>query len=204
MSSGNAIPTGSNRRPLRGPARGARSPGKKSRHARDPYWSPRSRSRSETIDSVTSSVWASRTDRSRPGDAGRPAVAANAAKITSHRARARPTAGHAVRPATRASRRGTTLRRVAKRKPTSRPKAGRGPQPPRPAKGPGRARNPANPRPAEPSGPGPLARAWTTTKRFSLLIVLVVAVGGGIALGVHQGSRSDDAGFDETTTDATT
>jgi mono/diheme cytochrome c family protein len=34
--------------------------------------------------------------------------------------------------------------------------------------------------------------------------VLVVAVGGGIALGVHQGSRSDDAGFDETATDATT
>ena len=51
--------------------------------------------------------------------------------------------------------------------------------------------------------PGPLARGWATAKRFSFLIVLVLAVGGGIALGIHQGNKTDDTGIDEKTSDAT-
>ena len=34
--------------------------------------------------------------------------------------------------------------------------------------------------------------------------MLVLAVGGGIALGIHQGNKTDDTGFEETTSDATT
>jgi mono/diheme cytochrome c family protein len=93
---------------------------------------------------------------------------------------------------------------VAKRKPTSRPKAERGPQPPRKARGDARSGTTAARAPAEPRGPGRLARVWATTKRFSFLIVLVLAVGGGIALGIHQGNKADDTGSDETTSDATT
>jgi mono/diheme cytochrome c family protein len=55
---------------------------------------------------------------------------------------------------------------------------------------------------AEGKSASPLARAWATAKRFSFLIVLVVAVGGGIALGIHQGNRTEDSGFGETTPDA--
>jgi mono/diheme cytochrome c family protein len=46
---------------------------------------------------------------------------------------------------------------------------------------------------------------WATAKRFSFLIVLVLAVGGGIAFGIHQGNRQEDEGFeDSATTDAPT
>jgi mono/diheme cytochrome c family protein len=47
---------------------------------------------------------------------------------------------------------------------------------------------------------------WATTKRFSFLIVVVLAVGGAIALGIHQGnSQKKDEGFrDSATTDAAT
>ena len=54
------------------------------------------------------------------------------------------------------------------------------------------------------SGRGPLARVWATTKRFSFAIVLVLAIGGGIAVGVHQGNNPDDEGFGEATTPPTT
>ena len=50
--------------------------------------------------------------------------------------------------------------------------------------------------------PGPLARARAAVGRFGFLIVLVVAVSGGIALGVHQGRDEQETGFDEPTTSA--
>jgi mono/diheme cytochrome c family protein len=58
---------------------------------------------------------------------------------------------------------------------------------------------------AEQPGSGPIARVWATAKRFSFLIVLVLAVGGAIALGIHQGNSPKDEGFkDSATTDAAT
>jgi mono/diheme cytochrome c family protein len=94
---------------------------------------------------------------------------------------------------------------VAKRKPTSRPRADRAPQaarrPPRPAQ-----KRPApTPRGASPrQGPGALARVAATVRRFGFLIVLVIAVGGGIALGLRQGTDQNSEGFGETTTDQAT
>ncbi|MEA2317448.1 MAG: Cytochrome oxidase, cbb3-type, subunit [Solirubrobacteraceae bacterium] len=92
---------------------------------------------------------------------------------------------------------------VAKRKPTSRPRADRSPQAPGPA--PGRPQKRAGTAPrgrasAGRQGPGTLSRAAAAVRRFGFLIVLVVAVGGAIALGVRQGSEQRSKGFGEATT----
>jgi mono/diheme cytochrome c family protein len=96
---------------------------------------------------------------------------------------------------------------VAKRKPTSRPRGGRAPQPApkapgRPSK---RAGTPPRPRAkAATQRPGAAARAAATVRRFGFLIVLVVAVAGGIALGIRQGSDQNGTGFGEATTEQAT
>jgi mono/diheme cytochrome c family protein len=82
---------------------------------------------------------------------------------------------------------------VAKRKPTSRPKADRAPQ----------ALRPANRRPT-PTGPGPVAALWALVKKYSFAIVVVVVIGGAIALGVHQGNSANDSGVGDATTSAAT
>jgi mono/diheme cytochrome c family protein len=92
---------------------------------------------------------------------------------------------------------------VAKRKPTSRPKADRAPQPPRRADRTAGPRKPAN-RAAPPGGPGPLARVWAVARKYSFAIVLVLAIGGGVALGLRQGNSANDAGVGDATTAATT
>jgi mono/diheme cytochrome c family protein len=82
-----------------------------------------------------------------------------------------------------------TLRAVAKRKPTSRPRGDRTPSAPRPSK-------PAGPPPAREPGRG----LWATVQRFGFLIVAVVAIGGAAAYGVVQGNRENSRGFEDTTT----
>jgi mono/diheme cytochrome c family protein len=92
---------------------------------------------------------------------------------------------------------------VAKRKPTSRPEADRAPQPPRKTDRAAKPRNPATRR-ARPPGPGPFARLAAVARKYAFAIVLVLAVGGGVALGVRQGKSPDDKGFGDATTTATT
>jgi mono/diheme cytochrome c family protein len=94
---------------------------------------------------------------------------------------------------------------VAKRKPTSRPRSDRAQQAPgstprRPPDRPGTTPR----RPAGRQGPGGLARVAATVRRFGFLIVLVVAVAGGIALGIRQGTDQSSKGFGATTTDQAT
>ena len=92
---------------------------------------------------------------------------------------------------------------MAKRKPTSRPRADRSPQAPRPAPGrpQKRAGTASRGRPsAGRQGPGALSRVAAAVRRFGFLIVLVIAVGGAIALGVRQGSEQRSKGFGEATT----
>jgi Cytochrome C oxidase, cbb3-type, subunit III len=90
---------------------------------------------------------------------------------------------------------------VAKRKPTSRPRqpAQRraGPPPGRPS-----GRSPRPPR-GRREGPGALQRARGQVRRFGFLIVAVVIIGGGVALGVRQGRQDRDRGFDTPTTQTT-
>jgi mono/diheme cytochrome c family protein len=85
---------------------------------------------------------------------------------------------------------------VAKRKPTSRPRrpAQRRAGPPS-----GRARGP-RPRLPRRDGPGALHRAWGQVRRFGFLIVAVLIIGGGVALGIQQGRNQRDRGFDTTPT----
>jgi mono/diheme cytochrome c family protein len=45
---------------------------------------------------------------------------------------------------------------------------------------------------------------WALAKKYSFAIVMVLAVGGGIAIGVHQGRTTNDTAFDDATTTATT
>jgi mono/diheme cytochrome c family protein len=92
---------------------------------------------------------------------------------------------------------------VAKRKPTSRPRGDRARQAQRKAERSAKPRTPARTRPA-PAGPGPLARAWAVARRYSFGIVLVLAIGGGVAIGVRQGRDAAEKGFGDTTTAATT
>jgi mono/diheme cytochrome c family protein len=82
----------------------------------------------------------------------------------------------------------TTLRRVAKRKPTSQPRGGRTPSAPRP-----RATG-AKPPPRRPG-----AGIGGVIQRFGFLIVAVVVIGGAVAYGVVQGNRQNDRGFEDTT-----
>ncbi len=49
-----------------------------------------------------------------------------------------------------------------------------------------------------------LARAWATVRRFGFLIVLVLAVGGGIALGVSNGGDEGGASFGDALSTETT
>ena len=87
---------------------------------------------------------------------------------------------------------------MAKRKPTSRPRSRepQRPQKPRPA---------ATPPPKPPrEGPGVLGRIFATVRRFGFLIVLVLAVGGGIALGVSNGQDEGGEDFGDATTTTTT
>jgi mono/diheme cytochrome c family protein len=86
----------------------------------------------------------------------------------------------------------TTLRRVAKRKPTSRPRAERTPTPPREAKQP-----PERPR----RSPG--AGLWPQVQRFGFVIAAVVVIGGAAAYGVVQGQRENRRGLDDPTTPQT-
>jgi mono/diheme cytochrome c family protein len=77
---------------------------------------------------------------------------------------------------------------VAKRKPTSGPRAPQAPRPPEP-----------------PPRPGPLARLRATVRRFGFAIVLVVAIAGGVAIGLRQNRDQASEGFgDESPTTATT
>jgi mono/diheme cytochrome c family protein len=48
------------------------------------------------------------------------------------------------------------------------------------------------------------AGAWALAKRYAFGIVVVVVIGGAIALGVHRGNSANDTGFDDATTTATT
>ena len=50
--------------------------------------------------------------------------------------------------------------------------------------------------------PGPLARARATVGKYGFLIVLVVAVGGGIALGIRQGGGGGEQSSADPTTAA--
>jgi mono/diheme cytochrome c family protein len=45
---------------------------------------------------------------------------------------------------------------------------------------------------------------WALAKKYSFAIVMVLAVGGGIAIGVRQGRTTNDTAFDDATTTATT
>ncbi|MEA2289958.1 MAG: hypothetical protein QOD55_1955 [Solirubrobacteraceae bacterium] len=91
---------------------------------------------------------------------------------------------------------------VAKRKPTSRPRGDRSPSSPAGPRKPARpaGRQAAGGAPSRRQGPGPLSRAAATVRRFGFLIVLVVAIGGGVALGVRQGREEGDAGFGDAAT----
>ncbi|HEX2103137.1 MAG TPA: cytochrome c [Solirubrobacteraceae bacterium] len=82
---------------------------------------------------------------------------------------------------------------MAKRKPTSRPRA----DPARRS-----ARQPAGDSTAPPEPPGSGLRA--AIQRFGFLIVAVVAIGGAVAYGVVQGNRERNRGFEDATTDQAT
>jgi mono/diheme cytochrome c family protein len=45
---------------------------------------------------------------------------------------------------------------------------------------------------------------WALAKKHSFAIVVLVAIGGGAAVGVHQGRKTSDERFDAATTTATT
>jgi mono/diheme cytochrome c family protein len=87
----------------------------------------------------------------------------------------------------------TTLRRVAKRKPTSRPRAERASTPPR-----------APRQPPKPPRPSPGGALWAQVQRFGFLIVAVVVVGGAVAYGVVQGQRENRRGLEQPTPQQTT
>jgi len=57
-------------------------------------------------------------------------------------------------------------------------------------------------KPTSPPPPGVARRAAATVRRFSFLLVLVLAVAGGIALGVRAGNEQRTKGFEEPTTQA--
>jgi mono/diheme cytochrome c family protein len=82
---------------------------------------------------------------------------------------------------------------VAKRKPTSRPRAERAQR---------RARQPkaATSPPPAPRGGG----LGATIRRFGFLIVAVLVIGGAVAYGVVQGNRERNPGVEDTTTEQTT
>ena len=87
---------------------------------------------------------------------------------------------------------------MPKRKPTSRP---RRPAPRRAGPPPGRPRrSSARPPGRRREGPGVLARAWGQVRRFGFLVVAVLIIGGGVALGIRQGREQRDQGFDTTPT----
>jgi mono/diheme cytochrome c family protein len=45
---------------------------------------------------------------------------------------------------------------------------------------------------------------WALAKKYSFAIVVLVAIGGGVAVGIHQGRKTNEQGFDAATTTATT
>jgi mono/diheme cytochrome c family protein len=47
-------------------------------------------------------------------------------------------------------------------------------------------------------------RLGALVKKYSFAIVLVVAIGGGVAVGIHQGRNRSEQGFNDATTTATT
>jgi mono/diheme cytochrome c family protein len=82
---------------------------------------------------------------------------------------------------------------VAKRKPTSRPRADRTPTAPRPE----------TPR-ARPPKRRPEGGVGAFLGRFGFIIVALVAIGGAVAYGVVQGLDQRNAGAGDTTTERTT
>ena len=102
-----------------------------------------------------------------------------------------------------------TLRAVAKRRGTSRPRADRAPQQRAAKSGATKRATPPKPPPKSParpprSGPGPTTRALATVKRFGFLFVLLAAIGAGVLVGVMQGRGDEGEGFGDATTTATT
>jgi mono/diheme cytochrome c family protein len=49
-----------------------------------------------------------------------------------------------------------------------------------------------------------VATLWALVKKYSFAIVVVVVIGGAIALGVHQGNSAKDSGVADATSSATT
>lgn len=78
---------------------------------------------------------------------------------------------------------------MAKRKPTSRPRAERTPSPPRAAR-------PERKPPQRSRG----AALWAQVQRFGFVIAAVVVIGGAAAYGVVQGQRENRRGLDDSTT----